>query len=63
MHYHRDEFERPHSVDEVTLADAKDKLDEDEINGTLIALYFEKDYVLMSYLIVLTRESVSSVLY
>ena len=38
LHYHRDEFERTHSVDEVTLADAKDKLDEDEIDGTLIAL-------------------------
>jgi len=38
LHYHREEFERTHSVDEVTLADAKDKLDEDEIDGTLVTL-------------------------
>ena len=39
LHYHREEFKRVHSDDdEVTVTAANDKLDEDEIDGTLIAL-------------------------
>ena len=38
LHYHREEFERAHSDGEVTVAAANDKLGEDEIDGTLIAL-------------------------
>ena len=37
LHYHREEFQRAHS-DEVTITAANDKLDEDEIDGTLITL-------------------------
>ena len=41
LHYHREEFERAHSDDEVTVAAAAaavDKHAEDEIDGTLITL-------------------------
>ena len=40
LHYHREEFERTHSDDEVTVAAATavDKHAEDEIDGTLITL-------------------------
>ena len=40
LHYHREEFKRTHSNDEVTVATAAavDKHAEDEIDGTLITL-------------------------
>ena len=38
LQYHREEFERTHSDDKVTVAAENDKLHEDEIDGTLIAL-------------------------
>ena len=40
LHYHKEEFERAHSDDEVTVATAAavDKHAEDEIDGTLITL-------------------------
>ena len=40
LHYHREEFERAHCDDEVTVAAAAavDKHAEDEIDGTLITL-------------------------
>ena len=50
LHYHKEEFERAHSDDEVTVAAAAaaaavDKHAEDEIDGTLITLQFEKNRV------------------
>ena len=38
LQYHREEFERTHSDDKVTVAAENDKLGEDEIDGTLITL-------------------------
>ena len=38
LNYHREEFKRTHSNDEVTVTETNDKLDEDEIDGTLITL-------------------------
>ena len=38
LQYHREEYERTHSDDEVTVTETNDKLDEDEIDGTLITL-------------------------
>jgi regulator of replication initiation timing len=38
LHYHREEFKRTHSDGDVTVSAENDKLDEDEIDGTLIAL-------------------------
>ena len=45
LQYHREEFERTHSDDKVTVAAENEKLGEDEIDGTLITLQFEKDDV------------------
>ena len=38
LQYHREEFERKHSDDKVTVAAENEKLGEDEIDGTLITL-------------------------
>ena len=51
LNYHREEFKRTHSNDGVTAtataaaAASDDKHAEDEIDGTLITLQFEKDRV------------------
>ena len=49
LNYHREKFKRTHSNDGVTAtataAAAVDKHAEDEIDGTLITLQFEKDRV------------------
>ena len=38
LHYHRQDFDRMHSVGKATVAAEKDQVGEDEIDGTLIAL-------------------------